>query len=470
MRSQLLIALVSLIASLCVPAHARASGDDYAIMHVTILPMTPDGAPIEDATLVVRDGRIAEIARPGEARLSPELERIDGSGKWLMPGLADMHVHALNRGYGRQVPAGQAFPADYMRTEDVMLPFIANGVTQILEMSALPETLEQRHEIESGAALGPHIAAAAMIDGDPPVWTYAAHVATTPEEGRRAVHAIAAAGFPFVKAYSQLERPVFQAVIEEAQAAGVRVIGHVPAGSSGNAQEVLTSGFSMVAHAEEFSKLDDDPDAADIARYAALSRRNGVWVATTLTSNVWIAEQTRDAEVIKGATGWQYVHPVLTDYWTHANRYTRDVTPKKIADRDGLVKFTRDLVREFYRQGVPMLPGTDSIIPGVVYGFSLHDELELLSQAGIENRRILESATRLAAEFLNVADDRGTIEVGKAADFILLDADPLADISNTRAIAAVVRGGRYLSRAELDSKMQDLAARNRELAGAPDPG
>jgi imidazolonepropionase-like amidohydrolase len=117
------------------------------------------------------------------------------------------------------------------------------------------------------------------------------------------------------------------------------------------------------------------------------------------------------------------------------------------------------LIKALAAAGVPLMPGTDSIIPGVVYGFSLHDELELLAKAGLSNQRVLESATRLPAEFLNVANDRGTVEAGKAADLLLLDADPLVDVANTRAIAAVVRGGRYLPRAEIDALMEDLATR-----------
>jgi imidazolonepropionase-like amidohydrolase len=468
MRSLIvIIMIIPFLASVGAATQEQLMGnDEYAIEHVTILPMTPGGAPIEDATLVVRDGRIADIADAGKMRLSPVLKRIDGRGRWLMPGLADMHVHSLNRGYGRQVPGGEAFPAAYMSTADVMLPFIANGVTQILEMSALAETLDQRDEIENGAVLGPHIAAAAMLDGDPPVWAYSARVAKTPEEGRRAVREIASAGFPFVKVYARLELPVFDAVVDEAKSAGVRVIGHVPAGSSGQSEDVLVPGFSMVAHAEEFSKLDADPDPVDIARYAAICRRNGIWIATTMITNVAIANQTRDPEVVASADGIEYLHPVLVQHWKHENRYTVNITERKFTQRNRLVGFTRDVVKIFGDEGVPILPGTDAIIPGVVYGFSLHDELELLAQAGLNNLKILESATRLPAEFLNVTDDRGTIEVGKVADFILLDADPLANISNTRKIAAVIRGGRYLSRAELEGMMQDLAARYKEIASS----
>jgi imidazolonepropionase-like amidohydrolase len=302
-----------------------------------------------------------------------------------------------------------------------------------------------------------------MVDGDPPVWPLNARVATTPEAGRRAVREIAAAGFEFVKIYSRLEIPVFEAVVDEAKLAGVGVIGHVPAGSRGHADQVVIPGFSMVAHAEEFSKLDQDPSDQDIERYARLARAGGVWVTTTLTTNDWIARQTRDPSLVKSARGVEYVHPVLIGQWTHANRYAANFSEDLARRREALVPFTQRLVRRFSEAGVPLVPGTDSIVPGVVYGFSLHDELELMATAGLSNRQVLEAATRLPAEFLNVVEDRGTIQVGKAADFILLDADPLQSVSNTRSIVAVVIGGRYLARTELDAMLADLARRYREL-------
>jgi imidazolonepropionase-like amidohydrolase len=329
-------------------------------------------------------------------------------------------------------------------------------------MSALPETLRQRHEIESGAVLGPHIAAAAMLDGDPPVWQLNARVATTPEQGRRAVRDIAAAGYAFVKIYTRLEMPVFQAVIEEARAVGLPVIGHVPAGSRGRAEDVLVPGFAMVVHAEEFAKLDRE-SGDPIRPYAQLARRSGTWITSTLTTNDWIARQTRDPSIVSSARGIEHVHPAVTGQWLHANRYAANFSQELAERREHLVKYTQRLVRIFSDEGVPIMPGTDSIVPGVVYGFSLHDELELLAAAGIGNQRVLESATRLPAEFLGVADDRGTIEVGKMADFILLTANPLDDIRNTRAIAGVSIRGRYLPHAELDLLMRELARRYREM-------
>lgn len=451
----------------CTTVRAAAADAEFAIEHVTILPMTEGGAAMTDATLIVRDGRIAQVGSSGAVRVPRNMKRVDGRAKWLMPGLSDMHVHALNRGYGRQLPGGNDFPAEYVRTADLMLPFIANGVTQIMDMSASLHTLQQRDAIESGAVLGPHIAAASMVDGDPPAWPNDARVATTPEVGRRAVREIAADGFSFVKVYSGLQLPVYAAIVDEAAKAGVRVVGHLPYASRDHAEEALVRGVSMVAHAEEYGRLAESPTEADIQRYATLTRQNDIWLATTQITNVLIARQTHDPSVVAAAKGIRYVHPALVSYWRHANRYTVDVTAETIAHRDRLVDFNRRLIKAMAAAGVPLMPGTDSIIPGVVYGFSLHDELELLVKSGISNQRVLESATRLPAEFLGLANDRGTIEPGKAADLVLLDADPLADIANTRSIAAVVRGGRYLPRVELDELMEDLAARYEKLSDSP---
>ncbi len=434
----------------------------FAVETVTILPMTVDGAPIPDATLVVRDGRIARIVIGNTSDIDPDLPRVDGRGRFLIPGLADMHVHALNRGYGRE-RGGQPFSADIMRTGDAMLPFLANGVTQILEMGALPESLQQRAEIEAGGVLGPRIATAAIVDGAPPIWALHAQIATTPEEGRKAVRHIKAAGFDFVKVYARLELPVFEAVLDEARIAGIGVVGHVPAGSRGHAERVLVPGFGMVAHAEEFAKLDASPQPADMSRYARLAHANDVWVATTLTTNIWIARQSRDPGVLADAPGSAQVHPLLRWQWLNANRYTASVTDGQVKAREELVEFNRNLLRRLRDEGVRIVAGTDAIIPGVVYGSSLHDELALMVAAGLSNREALESATRLPAEFLKVAKDRGAIEVGKAADFVLLEANPFDDIANTRSIAGVSVRGRYLARSELDALMADLARRYREM-------
>lgn len=445
------------LAAVLFPALGSAAG--FFIEHVSVLPMTREGTVIADATVVVRDGVIVDLGPTGKLHAPRGLRRIDGRGKWLMPGLSDMHVHLLNWGLIKlQMPQAK-LPADFLRTEDVALPFIANGVTQIQDMGSLPELLQQRREIDSGAVLGPHYSLAGMVDGPHPVWPGVARVAASPEEGRRAVREIKAQGFDFVKVYSRLDLDTYHAILDEAQAQGIRVVGHLPDAGRGHPDAVLVRGLTMVAHAEEYAKYSPDFTDHDIERLLAPTLENHIWLTPTLITMHWIAGQTRDASVVAANPYLKYTHPALVAQWLHANRYVESATPKRVLLFQNIEDFNSRLVRAFAAAGVPILTGTDAIVPGVVYGFSLHDELEMLARAGMTNSQVLQSSTRLAAEFLRVADKRGTLEVGKAADMLLLDADPLADVSNTRRIAAVVVGGRYLSRAQLDGMMNNLAAR-----------
>jgi len=446
------------LAAALFPALASASG--FLIEHVNVLPMTREGTAVADATVVVRDGTIVDLGPSGKVHAPRGLPRIDGHGKWLMPGLADMHVHLMNWGLIK-LQTGQAqFPEEFLHTEDVTLPFIANGVTQIQDMGSLPELLQQRREIDSGTVLGPHYSLAGMVDGANPVWPGVARVAASPDAGRSAVREVKEQGFDFVKIYSRLDLETYHAILDEGQAEGIRVIGHLPDAGRGHPEAVLVPGLAMVAHAEEYTKYSPNFSDQDIERLVAPARENHIWLTPTLITMYWIANQTRDGvAVVAENPNLKYTHPALVAQWLHANRYVQSATPARARLFQKTEAFNNRLVHAFAAAGIPMLTGTDAIVPGVVYGFSLHDELEMLARAGMTNAQVLQSATRGAAEFLGVADKRGTVEVGRAADLVLLYGNPLIDISNTRRIAAVVMGGRYLSRAELDRRMSDLAKR-----------
>jgi imidazolonepropionase-like amidohydrolase len=443
----------------------------FVIEHVNVLPMTANGAILHDVSVVVRDGMITAVGSAQTVRVPSGMRRISGRTKWLMPGLADMHVHVVNRGLARI--RHQDIPPEQMLTQDLMLPFIANGVTQILDMSSLPESLEQSDEIARGAALGPHYATAGEIDGSPAVWGPVAREAMTPEEARRAVHDIHAAGYDFIKVYSRLSLPVYAAILDEGRREGIRVIGHLPDAARGDAESVLVDGLAMVAHAEEYAKqatnlADPTVSGHDIERFAALAKQHGIWLTATLTTMQWISRQTRDGSVVAANPHLKYMYPALVAQWLHNNQYVQRASPERVLLFERMVAFNDRLVRTFAGDGIPILAGTDASVPGIVYGYSLHDELEALAHAGLSNRQVLESATRLPAEFLGVQMKRGTVETGKEADLLLLDADPLADVANTRRIAAVVVAGSYYSRQRLDAMMEDLARRYATLK-VPEP-
>lgn len=442
---------------------AWGAGTSLVIEHVTVIPMTQGGPTLPDVSVVVHDGVITEIGPAAGIHVPGTVRHVSGVGKWLMPGLADMHVHIISLGLARLLHRN--VPPDQMRTADLMLPFIANGVTQILDMASLPASLEQRNEIRRGDALGPHYATASEIDGPPAVWGPVAREVSTPEQARQAVREIHQAGFDFIKVYSRLSVPCFTAVVDEGKREGIRVVGHLPNAAHGHIDSVLVDGLAMVAHAEEYAKQatnlgDQALSDREIQHYVELARQHHIWLTGTLTTMQWIYRETRDGvRPVEMNPDLKYMHPLLVDGWLHQNRFAEESTPARVVQLQRTVAFNDRLVRAFARAGIPILTGTDASVAGVVWGFSLHDELEALVHAGLSNRQVLESSTRVAAQFLGVGDKRGTVEVGKQADLLLLDANPLSDVANTRRIAAVIIRGRYYSRQRLDGMMADLAHR-----------
>lgn len=453
----LLIGLALRAALLLWPVSAAQAQEPVApppmvIEHVTVVPMTADGTILRDATVVVENGRIAALRGPAPRGA----KRINGRGKWLIPGLADMHVHLPSDGSMRP-PRYPTEPATlFFDTQDIMTPYIANGVTQLLNLDAVAASVGQRNAIARGTVLGPHIALAAVINGG----KGRGRIANAPADGRQAVRDSRAEGYDFIKVYSDLDTATFTAIVDEAGKQEMKVVGHIPDAFQGKLETAFVPGFAMVAHAEELSKHSENFTDADAVRFARLARQNGTWVTPTLVTMRWIASETRSLDEMKASPQLQYVHPLLQSKWITANRYNRNSSPKLIAYFDGMVEFHRRLIRALKAEGVPMVTGSDALTSGVVGGFSLHEELELLVGAGLTNAEALAAATRLPAQWLGVDGDRGTIEAGKRADLVLLDADPLADIANTRRIAGVFLSGRYLSRAALDAMMADLARRN----------
>jgi imidazolonepropionase-like amidohydrolase len=423
-----------------------------AIEHVTVVPMTANGVPVLDATVVIANGRIVSLQGPPPKRAI----RIDGKGKWVIPGLTDMHVHLPSDGLPRPPKYPTEAPTLFFDTQDIMTPYIANGVTQVLNMDAVAASIGQRNDIAKGGVLGPHMALAAVINGG----DGRGRIANTPSDGRQAVRDIKAEGYDFVKVYSDLNVETFLAIIDESNKLGMKVLGHIPEAFEGRLETAFIPGFSMVAHAEEFSKQSAEFTDEDATRFARLAKKNGTWVSPTLVVMRWIASETRSLDEMKASSDLKYVHPILQSKWLVANRYNKNSSPRLIAYFDKMLEFHRRLVRALKAEGVPMVAGSDAMTSGVVGGFSLHEELELLVGAGLTNEEALASATRLPALWLGVDSDRGTIEAGKRADLVLLDADPLVNIANTRKMAGMFLSGKWISRATLDHMMADLASRN----------
>ena len=460
---RLLLAIL-VLTGIGVVGRAQSSPSVLIIHDVTVIDVT--GAPAQPhRVVIVRDGKIEEVGNSGGG-MGGKLSGVyvDGSGKFLIPGLWDMHVHMV---------FGDWFP----RGKEVTLPlFIANGVTGVRDMGGQLEVLQQwRKEINAGTLIGPRmVISGPMLDGPQPRFPSSVAI-TTPDDGRRAVDDLKQRGVDFIKLQSLIPREAVFAVADEARKQGIPFVGHVP--DSVRASEASNAGQKSFEHLigifEGSSPLEDaflkGPktegqflstfDPARAAALFALLAKNHTWQCPTL---VWerggnLIDQTDFAHDTRA----RYVPA----YWKDVTwkRFTEQIVHEfntdDLATRKRFVEKELEIVNAMHRAGIPFLAGTDTP-PGVYIfpGFSLHEELQRFVAAGFTTMEALQTATLNPAKFLGMEDRLGTIEKGKLADLVLLDANPLDDIRNTQSIAAVIVNGRYLSRAELDKILAGVEA------------
>lgn len=450
MISCILVALQTGTGALYAQSSATGSGA-LVIKHVNIITMASPLVVTKNATIIIKGNRIESINGPVPARATI----IDAAGKWLMPGLIDMHVHLPVDVYLTSRSPVQ-LPDIAFSTQDIMTPFIANGVTTVLDLNSTTGTFAHKMAIERGYAIGPRIALGALINGG----TGGGRIANTPEEARTLVKNAKADGYNVIKLYSQLNIETYNAIIEEANQQGMKTVGHIPNAFQGKLEQAFIPHFNMLAHAEEFSKHSKNFSAEDASSFAQLAKANGTWVTPTLTAIQWIAWQTQSLDSIRFSKYLPYVHPLLQSKWLTANNYHKEVSAERIAYFENMIAFHRKLVKALKDAGVPIVAGTDAGVSGVVGGFSLHDELVLLTEAGLTPEEALLSSTRLAAQWLGIDHEVGTIEKGKLADLVLLQQNPLDDIRQVNHIAGVVVNGRWLRKKKLDSLLNDLSQRN----------
>lgn len=438
------------------------------LLHANVIDVR-DGSIARDVAVTITGNRIVSVAPSTVAPAGANL--VDATGKYVIPGLWDMHIHWSDERY---------------------LPlFIANGVTGVRQMSGLELHKKWRERIESGELLGPRqFIASAVIDGPQPVWPGSMAVKDA-AEARAAVAAVKAAGFDFLKVYSLLPRDAFLAVADEAGKAHLRFAGHVPL--SVRVSEAATAGMQCIEHLTgvllECSSHEDairqaylaaktSPevlrvgrgvarellDTYDERKAAALFARlvqNRTWQCPTLTISRSVAHLA-DADFVRDDR-LRYIPEEMRQTWAPSNDFRlRDLKPEDFAIRKRSYARQLQIVGAMNRAGVRFIAGTDVGNPYAFPGFSLHDELALLVEAGLSPRQALQAATANAAE-LTGSSEFGVVAAGKLADLVVLDANPLEDIHNTKKIAAVIFDGRYYPRAALD---QMLAAVEK-LASAP---
>ena len=424
--------------SLLVVQPLGAQENSLAFVHATVIDAT--GAPAQsNVTVVINGDRITALGKSAEVTLPANARIVEATGKFLIPGLWDMHVHWY---------------------DEASLPlFIANGVTGARIMWGMPLHHEWRKEIEQGSLLGPRLLiASTIIDGPNPVWP-GSDIASNAVEGRQAVLKAKHDGADFVKVYSSLPRDAYFAIADEAKVLGLSFAGHVP--DSISAEEASAAGQKSIEHLTGVLSSCSIQGAYNSGKAAAVFaefKTNRTWQCPTLTVlHLSAAEPSVVADV-----RLKYMPSELRTYWSSLNnRFTNRTSESAASGRSSFQK-NLDLVGALQRAGVGILAGTDTGNPYCFPGFSLHDELGWLVQAGLTPMEAIQAATRNAARFMDREQELGTIQPGKLADLVLLDANPLDDIANTRKIAAVVYGGRLFPKSSLAgmlAKAEGLAGR-----------
>jgi imidazolonepropionase-like amidohydrolase len=404
-----------------------------AITDVTVIDVV-SGARHERVNVVVSGGRIAGVGRA--VVVPPDAVRLDGAGKFLIPGLWDMHAHHEAVG---------------VASLDL---FVANGVVGTRDMgSAIDVILPLRDRINRGEVLGPEIVAAGpILDNAPADWPFRRRV-TGATDAREAVRDLKQRGVDFVKVHDQTPRPAFFAIADEAARLGLPVSGHVPLDVT--VEEAAKAGLKSEEHFANYRVLTECSggpryDVAGCkARFEALAA-SGMWHTPTLA----ILQALPDMFSGKPLPHAEYASDALIEM-TELNRKASNIGEDGLRFLRSMRPYGLTAVRDLVAGGSRMLAGCDAIVPG----FCLHDEMQLFVEAGLTPLQALQTATINVAHFLGREKEQGTAEVGRRADLVLLEADPLLDIRHTSRIAAVVVRGRPLSRANLDAI---LAAHRRE--------
>lgn len=472
---RVLVCLLPVLLSIHV--FAQTSADpislSLAFRNITVIDMT--SAPRKaDMTVVIEGGRITQIGKTSKIRIRKNTRIIDGTGKFLIPSLWDMHVHITN--------------------SDKMLPlFVANGVLGVRDLGVhnIDDILRWRLEAVTGKIVSPRIVTSGkVLDGVPQADASFSIGIKTPEEGRKTVRFLRSKDVDCIKVYDNLSRDAYFAIADEATRFGLPFVGHIPSEIStteasdagqksiehlGKILEDSSGAREKVRSAQTVSIKEGDYFAfttrightynAIISTFSALKakelfahfRKNNTWQVPTLA--VKNGRTFIDELDAAGDSRAKYVEASQRNYWKpQVGFFSRYRTPDYIAAQKKYFQKELDLVGEMQRAGVRIMAGTDTPNAYVIAGFSLHDELKLLVKAGLTPMQALQSATRNPAEFLGELTSTGTIEKGKLANLILLDADPLNDIKNTTRINAVIQNGRYMSRKELDKVLADVEA------------
>ncbi len=453
------ITLSTVISQNSVPAPKTDAPQSIAFVNVNVVPMDRERV-LPGQTVIVRDGRIAVIGPADKIKVPADAQRIDGRGKYLMPGLVDMHVHLL---------PGAGTPEDLAGQQLQLL--LANGVTTVRNMIGKPEHLALRDKVAKGELVGPMI-----FTAGPPLL---GNTVPTPEAAERAVLEQKQAGYDLIKVHEGLSPEAYAAIVATAKRVGIPIAGHVT--ETVGLQRALAAHQTSIEHLDGYLRAlvkSDAPEQAPpgqiflgpVLNYmdekkmpsvAQATKIASVWNTPTLALFRLIVSDEKAEDLLKRPE-LNYVPAKMRAAFAQQVQGIR-AEPAPLNERQRFTALRDALVRELRKAGAKLLVGSDSPQFFLVPGFATHRELQSFVEAGLTPYEALLAATRNPAEyfaqFMNRPLDFGTVEAGKRADLILLEANPLDSLSNLQRRAGVMVHGRWLPQSELQHMLDQLAAR-----------
>lgn len=421
---------------------SNGAPESIAFVDVSVIPMTAPGVTAGQTVIVTGD-RIVAVGPAATVRVPSGARVIDGSGKYLLPGLAEMHGH---------IPPPQA-PAQF--TEDVLFLYVAAGITTVRGMLGHDGQLELKARAKEGAIVSPNLYLAGPSFSGGSINSAAEAVAKVRQQKRE--------GWDLLKIHPGLTRPEFDAMARTAKEEGIRFGGHVPA-EVGLAhaiemgQETMDHVDGYIEHLEAQQNPVDEQRLAGIVR---ISKDAGVWIVPTMA--LWeTLYGTADLATLQSYSELRYMPRQQVAQWVDAHKARLADPAFNAAGSRNVIENRMKILRALNDGGVRILMGTDAPQQFSVPGFALHRELERMSAAGMSPWDILRSGTSNVGEYFRNDDAFGTVAEGQRADLLLVDADPLENISNVARIAGVMTRGRWLSRHDIDARLAEIAARNEQ--------
>ncbi|HEY7444365.1 MAG TPA: amidohydrolase family protein [Vicinamibacterales bacterium] len=430
-----------LILAMVTISSTRAADPVVAFVNVNVVPMDRDRV-VAGQTVVVRDGRIAAVGPAASTTVPAGAVRVDGQGKYLMPGLAEMHGHVP--------PPNQ--PAQYI--EDVLFLYFANGVTTVRGMQGAPGQLELRDRVNKGELVGPTLYLAGP--------SFNGNAVKTPEQAVQMVREQKSQGWDLLKVQGGLSVATYDAMARTAKEVGIPFAGHVPADVG--LLHAIEMGQQTYDHIDGFIEyLGGAKGPVDEVKLREIVRRvreQGAWIVPTMA--VWETLQgTLDDKTLTAYPELKYMPVQQVQQWTLALQKRLSNPQFNQAAAKLVIDNRMRILRALHEGGVRILLGTDAPQQFSVPGFSIHREMTRMIAAGMTPYDVVKSGTQSVGAYFKDRDDFGTIEVGKRADLVLVDANPLQNVANIARRSGVMARGRWLTEKDIQARLDRIASANK---------